>query len=88
MGGAHYGAPERAGYLRRSPGGPLAPVRDGGRIGLGVSEGRLDPLVPEAELQARRAALPQAVETERRGCDKRHDSHVLQAEEGVDVDLC
>lgn len=88
MGGAHYGDPELAGDRRRSPAGPLAPVRDGGRIRLGVSEGRLDPLVPGAELHARRAALPQAVEAERRGYDKRHDSHVLQADEGVDVDFC
>jgi len=88
MSGTAYGAIVLHVAPEAAVGGPLALVRDGDRIRLSVSERRLDLLVPEAELQARRAALPQAAKTARRGYDKLYDSHVLQADEGVDFDFC
>ncbi|WP_449255824.1 IlvD/Edd family dehydratase [Bosea sp. (in: a-proteobacteria)] len=88
MSGTAYGAIVLHVAPEAAVGGPLALVRDGDRIRLSVSERRLDLLVPEAVLQARRAALPQAAKTARRGYDKLYDSHVLQADEGVDFDFC
>ena len=70
-------------------GGPLALVRSGDMIRLDVAGRRIDLLVDEAELAARRAALPPP---ERPAWAKRgyaglfHDS-VLQADEGCDFDF-
>ncbi|MGO4287096.1 IlvD/Edd family dehydratase [Bosea sp. TAB14] len=88
MSGTAYGAIVLHVAPEAAVGGPLALVRNGDRIRLSVSERRLDLLVDEAELAARRAARPPAVEVERRGYDKLYDSHVLQADEGVDFDFC
>jgi dihydroxy-acid dehydratase len=68
-------------------GGPLALVRDGDRIKLSVSGRRLDLLVDEAELAARRAAhRPSAVQPER-GYARLYMQSVLQAELGCDFDF-
>ncbi len=88
MSGTAYGAIVLHVAPEAAIGGPLALVRNGDRIRLSVSERRLDLLVGEAELAARRTARPPAVEVERRGYDKLYDSHVLQADEGVDFDFC
>jgi dihydroxy-acid dehydratase len=88
MSGTAYGAIVLHVAPEAAVGGPLALVRNGDRIRLSVSERRLDLLVDEAELAARRAARPPAGEVERRGYDKLYDSHVLQADEGVDFDFC
>ncbi|MBD3847006.1 dihydroxy-acid dehydratase [Bosea sp. SSUT16] len=88
MSGTAYGAIVLHVAPEAAVGGPLALVRNGDRIRLSVSERRLDLLVGEAELAARRTARPPAVEVERRGYDKLYDSHVLQADEGVDFDFC
>ena len=88
MSGTAYGAIVLHVAPEAAIGGPLALVRNGDRIRLSVSERRLDLLVGEAELAARRAARPPAAEVERRGYDKLYDSHVLQADEGVDFDFC
>lgn len=88
MSGTAYGAIVLHVAPEAAVGGPLALVRNGDRIRLSVSERRLDLLVDEAELAARRAARPPAVQVERRGYDKLYDSHVLQADEGVDFDFC
>ena len=88
MSGTAYGAIVLHVAPEAAVGGPLALVRNGDRIRLSVSERRLDLLVGEAELTARRAARPPAGEVERRGYDKLYDSHVLQADEGVDFDFC
>ncbi len=66
--------------------GPLALVRDGDRIRLSVKERRIDLLVDEAELAARRAT---ATPTRRdpaslRGYDRLYAEQVLQADEGCD----
>ncbi len=69
-------------------GSPLGLVRNGDRIRLSVKERRLDLLVEEAELAERRAAFtpPPGVGAER-GWRRLWRDHVLQAEDGVDLDL-
>ena len=69
-------------------GSPLGLVRDGDRIRLSVRERRLDLLVGEEELAQRRAAFspPPGVGAER-GWRRLWRDHVLQAEDGCDLDL-
>jgi dihydroxy-acid dehydratase len=86
MSGTAYGtivlhvAPEAA------LGGPLALVRDGDRIRLGVEDRRLDLLVGEAELARRRAALSPAPPPPRGYARLYHDT-ILQADRGCDFDF-
>jgi dihydroxy-acid dehydratase len=68
-------------------GGPLGLVRDGDRIRLSVKQRRLDLLVDEAELTARRAALPAARPLPDRGYDRLYAQTTLQAEDGCDFDF-
>lgn len=67
-------------------GGPLALVRNGDRIRLSVKERRIDLLVDEVELEARRNQLPPepALAANRRGYDGLYAREVLQADEGCD----
>ena len=67
-------------------GGPLALVRNGDRIRLSVSERRIDLLVDDAELAARRAAATPARRDPAtlRGYDRLYAEQVLQADEGCD----
>jgi dihydroxy-acid dehydratase len=88
MSGTAYGAIVLHVSPEAAVGGPLALVRNGDRIRLSVVERRLDLLVEEAELTARRAALPAPVIVDRRGYDRLYDVHILQADEGVDFDFC
>lgn len=75
-----HAAPEAA------VGGPLALVQTGDAVELSVEERRLDLLVEEAELDRRRAALsPPPLQT--RGYARIHQEHVLQADEGCDLDF-
>jgi dihydroxy-acid dehydratase len=67
-------------------GGPLALVRTGDEIRLDVPNRRLDLLVDEVEL-GRRKALAPAQEPAARGYDRLHVEHVLQADEGCDLDF-
>jgi len=84
MSGTAYGtivlhvAPEAA------VGGPLALVRTGDPIRISVAERRLDLLVPQEELDRRRAAIPMAPNAPLRGYDKLFREQVLQAPEGCD----
>ena len=65
-------------------GGPLALVESGDRIRLSVRERRLDLLVPNDVLAARRAAwMPPPLP--RRGWDRIMAEQVLQADEGCDL---
>ncbi len=70
-----------------SIGGPLALVRNGDRIQLSVKERRLDLLVGETELAARRAAMPPPPPAATRGYAKLYHDHVLQADSGCDFDF-
>ena len=69
-------------------GGPLALVRDGDRIELSVSEGRIDLLVDEGELARRREAWsPDTPEpATMRGYDRLYAEQVLQADGGCDFE--
>jgi dihydroxy-acid dehydratase len=68
-------------------GGPLALVRNGDRIRLSVRDRKIDLLVPEAEIQRRKAAWQPAAPPPARGYAKLYMDHVLQAEHGCDFDF-
>jgi dihydroxy-acid dehydratase len=72
-----------------SSGGPLALVRNGDRIRLSVKQRRIDLMVDEEELNARRAAMPTPGQENRpaRGYQKLYYDTVLQADEGCDFDF-
>jgi dihydroxyacid dehydratase/phosphogluconate dehydratase len=70
-------------------GGPLGLVRDGDEIRLDVPGRRLDLLVEPAELDRRRAAAPppHAGARHLRGWPRLYADHVLQADQGADLDF-
>lgn len=68
-------------------GGPLALVEDGDIIRLDVPGRRLDMLVDERTLAARRAALSSRASTDARGYRSLYRQHVLQADQGCDFDF-
>lgn len=68
-------------------GGPLGLVRNGDLIRLSVKERRLDLLVDEAELAARREAMPISGDLPKRGYSRLYQSSTLQAEDGCDFDF-
>jgi dihydroxy-acid dehydratase len=66
-------------------GGPLGLVRDGDRIRLSVKRRALELLVPDEELERRRAAQPaRAQSAHRRGYASLYEREILQADEGCD----
>ncbi|MCW2741270.1 MAG: ilvD1 [Blastococcus sp.] len=87
MSGTAYGtvvlhvAPESA------AGGPLGLVRNGDLISLDLAGRRLDLLVAEEELGARREASPSVPASTERGWTGLHRRHVLQADRGADLDF-
>jgi dihydroxy-acid dehydratase len=87
MSGTAYGtvvlhtAPESA------AGGPLALVQNGDMITLDVAERRLHLHVEDAELARRRAAWTPPPEPMERGYVKLYVDHVLQANDGADLDF-
>jgi L-arabonate dehydrase len=89
MSGTSYGtvvlhvAPEAA------VGGPLALVQSGDEIELDVPGRRLELLVDEAELEARRARwqAPEPPPEAARGWTHLYREHVLQADRGADLDF-
>lgn len=87
MSGTAYGtvvlhtAPEAA------AGGPLALVKNGDLITLDVAGRRLHLHVDEAELERRRAAWQPPVPPLQSGYWKLYIDHVLQADEGADLDF-
>lgn len=87
MSGTSYGAC----VLHVSPeswlGGPLGLVRDNDLISIDVDARRLDLLVPEAELAARRAAWTAPKRRFERGYGAMFSAHVGQAHEGCDFDF-
>jgi dihydroxy-acid dehydratase len=68
-------------------GGPLAAVRTGDRIRLDVPNRRLDVMVSDDELQTRIAALPPRSAAPKRGYARLYAEHVLQADDGADLDF-
>jgi len=68
-------------------GGPLALARNGDRIRLSVKQRKIDLLVPDTELQKRKAAWQPPVAPPARGYAKLYMDHVLQAEHGCDFDF-
>jgi dihydroxy-acid dehydratase len=68
-------------------GGPLALVRTGDRISLSASSRRLDLLVDEEELSARRASLPAERTLPDRGYDQLFERSILSAALGCDFDF-
>ena len=87
MSGTAYGtvilhcAPEAA------VGGPLALVQNGDLIALDVDARTLSLLVDEAEIERRRAAWQPAEPLATRGYVKLYIDHVLQANDGADLDF-
>ena len=87
MSGTAYGtiilhiAPEAA------VGGPLALVRTGDKIRLSVKERKLDLLVDEKELDARRKEARPAGHDPVRGYDKLFRDNVMQAPDGCDFEF-
>ncbi len=87
MSGTHYGccivhvAPEAA------IGGPLALLQSGDRVRLDVPAGRLDMLVSQQELAARRAAWQAPARAYQRSYAALYQAHVTQAPQGCDFDF-
>ncbi len=67
-------------------GGPLALVRNGDMIELDVTRRRIDLLVDETELAGRRKSL-ETPAAPPRGYRYLHSKHVLQADQGADLDF-
>jgi dihydroxy-acid dehydratase len=87
MSGTSYGAVVLHVAPESAVGGPLAFVQDGDAIRLDVEGRRLDLLVDAAELAARRAAWTPPLRKDERGYRRLHQDHVLQANEGCDLDF-
>ena len=75
-----HAAPEAA------VGGPLALVETGDSIEISLEDRRLDLLVEEVEIDRRTAAL-KPLQFEIRGYARMYQEHVLQADEGCDLDF-
>ncbi|CAB3702542.1 L-arabonate dehydratase [Paraburkholderia phenoliruptrix] len=86
MSGTAYGAVVLHVSPEAAAGGPLALVRTGDMIELDVEARRLHLEVSDEELERRRAAW-QAPESPKRGYYKLYVEHVLQADQGADLDF-
>ncbi len=89
MSGTAYGTVVLHTVPEGALGGPLALVRDGDPVVLDVPGRRLDLDVPGSEL-ARRAPAPAmtaALPVPRRGWERLYIDHVLQADQGADLDF-
>ncbi|WP_375691772.1 dihydroxy-acid dehydratase [Pseudooceanicola sp. LIPI14-2-Ac024] len=65
-------------------GGAIGLVRNGDRIRISVENRRIELLVSEADLQARRDAAQEVPREKKRGYDWLYDQQILQAEDGCD----
>lgn len=87
MSGTSYGAC----VLHIAPeafvGGPLALLRTGDIVRLSIAERRLDMLVSEQEIEARRAAWTPPPRRYERGYGWMFSRHILQADKGCDFDF-
>ena len=87
MSGTSYGAVVLHVAPESAVGGPLALVQTGDRIRLDVEARALDMLIEEAELERRRAAWTPPPPKDDRGYRRLYEDHVLQANEGCDLDF-
>ena len=87
MSGTAFGAVVLHVAPEAAAGGPLALVRDGDLITLDVEARVLRLEVEEAELERRRKALKPFKSPYVRGWEKLYVDHVLQADQGVDLDF-
>ena len=87
MSGTSYGAVVLHVAPESAVGGPLALVQTGDRIRLDVETRTLDLVVDEAELERRRAAWTPPARKDERGYRRLYEDHVLQANEGCDLDF-
>jgi L-arabonate dehydrase len=87
MSGTSYGAVVLHVAPEAAVGGPLALVRSGDRIRLDVGARTLDMLVSDEELARRREAWRPPARDDERGYRALYRQHVLQANEGCDLDF-
>jgi dihydroxy-acid dehydratase len=87
MSGTSYGAVVLHVAPESAVGGPLALVQTGDRIRLDVAGRSLDMLVDDAELARRRDAWTPPARKDERGYRRLYEDHVLQANEGCDLDF-
>jgi dihydroxy-acid dehydratase len=87
MSGTAYGTVVLHAAPEAAAGGPLALVQNGDLITLDVAQRRLHLHVDDAELQRRRAVWQPPVPPLQTGYWKLHVDHVLQADEGCDLDF-
>jgi dihydroxy-acid dehydratase len=87
MSGTSYGACVLHVAPESFVGGPLALLRSGDTVRLDLPARRLDMLVSDAELAARRAAWVAPAPRYQRGYGHLFQSHVTQADKGCDFDF-
>ncbi|KAB8183056.1 L-arabinonate dehydratase [Microbispora catharanthi] len=87
MSGTSYGACVLHVAPESHVGGPLALVRDGDPITLDVEARRLTLEVPDEELDRRRRSWTPPPPRYTRGYGALHEAHILQADEGCDLDF-
>ncbi len=87
MSGTSYGACVLHVAPESFVGGPLALVRDGDLIELDVAARRIELKVPDAELEARRAAWKAPAPRFERGFGALYQQHITQADQGCDFDF-
>ena len=87
MSGTSYGAVVLHVAPESAVGGPLALVQTGDRIRLDVASRTLDVLIDDAELERRRASWTPPPRKDQRGYRQLYEDHVLQANEGCDLDF-
>ena len=87
MSGTAYGTVVLHVTPEAQAGGTLALVKTGDRIRLSTSKGILELLVSDEELAKRRAQWQPEAERYSRGYAKLYVDHVLQADQGVDLDF-
>jgi dihydroxy-acid dehydratase len=87
MSGTAYGTVILHVSPESNAGGTLALVQTGDRIRVSASGGALELLVDEEELTKRRAAWEPEPPHYTRGYAKMYIDHVLQADQGADLDF-
>jgi dihydroxy-acid dehydratase len=87
MSGTSYGAVVLHVAPESAVGGPLALVQTGDRIRLDVDARTLDVVIDDEEMARRRAAWSPPERKDQRGYRQLYEDHVLQANEGCDLDF-